>query len=405
MKEANKIIGGSLLIAGSCIGAGMLALPILTGIAGLKPTLVMLGLAWLFMTTTALLLIEVNGWFKKEVNLLTMVEHTLGKWGRRLSWALYLMLFYALLVAYMVLSGNHASHFLLHVLGLNIPDWVGTFFFVVVFGWLIYLGTRPVDLVNRALMFGKIGAFVLLVTLSAGYVRQVNLEVSHVSLVFVAMPILVISFGFHNMIPPLHAYLKGNTKKIKIAIIGGSLLTLCIYLIWEVVAIGVLPEGVIISSHANDIDAAQAIQTTINRPIIGTTAGILAFFAILTSFLAQSLSLARFWADGLSSKNKTRSLSNFWFCGLALLPPLGFAILFPNVFFAALNFAGGICAVILFGLFPALMVWIGRYKKNIKAPYRLIGGRKTLCFVLLFASFILFYQLTITFGWDLFPHA
>ena len=111
MKEANKVIGGSLLIAGSCIGAGMLALPILTGVAGLRPTLVMLGLAWLFMTTTALLLIEVNGWFKKEVNLLTMVEHTLGKWGRRFSWALYLLLFYALLVAYMVLSGNHASHF------------------------------------------------------------------------------------------------------------------------------------------------------------------------------------------------------------------------------------------------------------------------------------------------------
>lgn len=405
MSESNKIIGGSLLIAGSCIGAGMLALPILTGIAGLKPTLVMLGLAWLFMTTTALLLIEVNSWFKKEVNLLTMVEHTLGKWGRRLSWVLYLMLFYALLVAYMVLSGNHASHFLLHVFGINIPDWIGTFFFVVVFGWLIYLGTRPVDLVNRALMFGKIGAFVLLVTLSAGYVRQVNLEVSHASLVFVAMPILVISFGFHNMIPPLHAYLKGNTKKIKLAIIGGSLLTLAIYLVWEVVAIGVLPEGVILSSHARDIDAAQAIQTTINRPIIGTTAGILAFIAILTSFLAQSLSLARFWADGLSSRKQARPLSNFWFCGLALLPPLGFAILFPNVFFAALNFAGGICAVILFGLFPALMVWIGRYKKNIKAPYRLIGGRKTLCFVFAFATFILFYQLTNTFGWNLFPHA
>lgn len=405
MKESNKIIGGSLLIAGSCIGAGMLALPILTGIAGLRPTLIMLGLAWLFMTTTALLLIEVNCWFKKEVNLLTMVEHTLGVWGRRLSWALYLLLFYALLVAYMVLSGNHASHFLVHVFGINVPDWVGTFFFVLVFGWLIYLGTRPVDLVNRVLMFGKIAAFVFLVVVSAGYVRQVNLEVTHAGLVFVAMPILVISFGFHNMIPPLHAYLKGDIKKIKMAIIGGSLLTLAIYLVWEVVAIGILPEGVILSSHAKDIDAAQAIQATIDRPIIGTTAGILAFFAILTSFLAQSLSLARFWADGLKSNKKAASLSNFWYCGLALLPPLGFAILFPNVFFAAVNFAGGICAVILFGLFPALMVWIGRYKKDIKASYRVIGGRKTLCFVLIFAAFILFYQLTNTFGWDLFPHA
>ena len=64
-EKHGSILGGMLLITGSCIGAGMLGLPILTGLAGFYPTLVMFFLAWAFMTTTALLLVEVNGWHKK----------------------------------------------------------------------------------------------------------------------------------------------------------------------------------------------------------------------------------------------------------------------------------------------------------------------------------------------------
>lgn len=394
--EKNKVLGGSLLIAGSCIGAGMLALPILTGLAGLGPTCIMFFLAWGFMTTTALLLIEVNGWFKKPVNFLSMVEHTLGKWARRLSWILYLSLFYALIVAYMVLSGNHASEMFQTVFGITLPNWIGTFFFALIFGWLIYLGTRPVDLMNRLLMVGKIIAFTAFIILGLRFVKTENLSYSNASKVFATLPLLVISFGFHNMIPSLHAYLGGNTKKIKKSIIGGSLLTLGIYVIWVVVALGILSPSIVASSYANDIDAAQTIQTTLQRPFIGTFLGILAFFAILTSFLAQSLSLAHFWGDGLRHTKKIgkflQNQENFWLCGLALLPPLGFAILFPRVFFAALDFGGGICAVTIFGLFPALMAWKGR--KPTTKGYRVSGGKFTLVLVIGFALMILIYQLT-----------
>ncbi|MCB1108384.1 MAG: tyrosine transporter [Chlamydiia bacterium] len=394
-----KIFGGILLLTGSCVGAGMLGLPILTGMAGFFPTLVMFFLAWFFMTTTALLLVEVNCWFKRPVNLLSMVEHSLGKYGRAIAWALYLFLFYALLVAYMVLSGNHFASLFQN----SIPSWVGTFFFVAGFGWLIYLGTRPVDLVNRLLMFGKIAAFLGLVFLGFQYVQTSNLVYSEPSMVFIALPILIISFGFHNMIPTLSAYLDGDVKRIKKAIIGGSLLTLAIYLVWEVVAIGILPTKMIFSAFRQDIDAAGAIQDFLHRPVVGSFSSALAFFAILTSFLAQSLGLSHFWRDGLSKlkKSPNAKLENFWYCGLTLLPPLGFAILYSNIFFAAINFAGGICAVILFGLFPALMVWKGRARAN--ATYKVWGGRPLLIFIALFSCFILFYQLSQMVGLNFFP--
>ena len=117
------------------------------------PSSVMFFIAWFFMLTTAILMVEIMGWFKKPVNLVSVVEHTLGPIGKMFCSFLYLFLFYALLVAYMATSGNHASLFIGNTFHLSLPNWAGSFFLVVLFGWLVYLGTKPVDHVNRYCMY------------------------------------------------------------------------------------------------------------------------------------------------------------------------------------------------------------------------------------------------------------
>ena len=52
--------GGILLVAGCCIGAGMLGLPVLSAQAGFAPSILMFFVCWLFMARTGLLLLEVN---------------------------------------------------------------------------------------------------------------------------------------------------------------------------------------------------------------------------------------------------------------------------------------------------------------------------------------------------------
>lgn len=387
MKQSGSAIGCSLLIAGSCIGAGMLALPIVSGQMGFFPSLVMFLVAGSFMTCTALLLVEVNTWFDGPVNLISMVEHTLGPIGRYLCWLLYLFLFYALIVAYMSGSGNHVAALI------PVPDWVGTFFFVVVFAGIVYLGTRPVDLMNRGLMVGKISAYVGLLILGFSHVKASYLAYAQVDTkILAALPVLVISFGFHNMIPSMVHYLDGDVKRVRKAILGGALFALLIYLFWQLIVLGALPEKMIKLAYREDVDAAQALRNYLQVSTVGIFAQCLAFFAILTSFLAQTLSLVHFLRDGLKIKHSVRE--NPYLCMLALAPPLLCTILYPQIFFKALNFAGGICAVILFGIFPALMVWIGRYKKNLESPARVPGGRPLLTCIFLFALLVFSYQLT-----------
>jgi len=368
----------------------MLGLPILTGLAGFFPTFIMFVIAWLFMTTTALLMIETLGWFDKPVNLISMVAHTLGPLGKLLCWFLYLFLFYALLVAYMSASGNHVASFSQHTLSLKFPDWGGTLFFVILFGWLVYLGTRPVDHLNRLLMVGKIGAYLLLIFLGIQYIAPRLLLYFEPKYALMSFPILIISFGFHNMIPSLFHYMGGDRKRVRQSIWYGSIFAFVIYLIWEILALGILPTSDIHASFRADIDGAQALRNYLGSSWIGYAAQVLAFFAILTSFLAQSLSLVHFLRDGFKMHKRKRE--HIGMCALALLPPLFFSVAFPKIFFQALNFAGGICAVVLFGIFPALMAWIGRYQKNHLLADRVKGGKPLLLGILVIACFIFIYQ-------------
>lgn len=400
MDKKGSVVGGTLLIGGSCIGAGMLALPIMTGLAGFIPSLLMFICAWAFMTATALLMIEVNSWFKDQVNIVSMVGHSLGKFFSILSWVFYLFLFYALLVAYISGSGNLTSTFLNWSFSWKVPIWAGSLFFVLLFGALVYLGTRPVDLWNRVLMAGKIAAYLGMVILGVSYVTPKFLLYTKPSYVFFSLPVLVISFGFHNMIPTLFSYMGGDLKRIRLTIMSGSLFALLIYIVWEIIVLGIVPQegqfGIIESLKA-DREAAQSVAGLLGSSWMSSCAQALGFFAILTSFLAQSLALVHFLSDGFKIKSEGRE--NIKMCALALLPPLIFSLIYPQLFFKALNFAGGICAVILFGIFPVLMVWRGRYKKQIYSSYQVFGGKPLLLIILFFSLFILTIQLLSMFGY------
>lgn len=388
MSKSGSVLGGILLISGSCIGAGMLGLPIQTGLSGFLPSMISFLIVWSFMTLSGFMLLEANSWHPKDTNILTMISHSLGKSGRYICWFFYLFLFYALLVAYMAASGNILSHFLTTYFQHSFEPYQLTVFFVLLFGILIYRGTRVVDHANRFLMFFKIGAFVLILFLGTKFISIENLSYKNPSKTFVSIPILITAFGFHNMIPSLYSYMKGNVKRVKKSIIGGSIMSLAVYLLWQTLVLGIIPVADLQSALNSGKEASEMISLTIKNPSVGIVAQILGFFAILTSFLAQALSLSHFLIDGLELK-KSHS-SHFGACVLTLLPPLVLAIFYPDVFYAALNFAGGICTVVLFGIIPCFMIWKGRYEKNITTGAATVPGGKALVIAVLIFSISIF---------------
>lgn len=395
--RSSRTLGATLLIAGCCIGAGMLGLPLVSLAPGFVPTVFMFFISWVFMALTGLLILEVNLRFGTGINLMTMAEKSLGKTAKYLVAFLFAFLFYCLLVAYISGTGAFILEFAQYNLHLNFSDHFASIFGLLIFGIAIYTGTSKVDWLNRLLMIGLGVTYIILLALGLPKICNENLKNHNWSSAAPALPAMIISFGYHNLIPSLSTYLKGDAKNLRFAIIIGSFIPLCIYLLWELVFLGIVAcKPQTLAAIEKGAMVTDLFRSASLSPYIHNTMQLFAFFAIATSFLAVAMSFVDFSIDGLRIEKKPTG--RLLACLIVLLPPFFFSMIYPKVFLTALNYAGAFGAVLLFGILPVVMVWKGRYvdRKAIEPQVR--GGKPLLVLLFLFALFVFLMQLKLEIG-------
>jgi tyrosine-specific transport protein len=387
----NKVLGGVLLVAGTTIGAGMLALPVVTGLAGFLPTLCLLIVYWAYMTYTAFLLLEVNLWMGENINLITMAKHTLGRYGEVISWSVYLLLLYLLTTAYLAGGGPIFALFINSITGWDIPGWVGAFPLLFIFGFFVYEGTKYVDYVNRILMIGLVAAFFGILILLVPQIEQTHLEHSIWKNTILAVSLISVSFGFHIVIPSLTTYLHRNVADLKKAIFIGSLIPLVVYIIWEFETLGTIPPNSLVKGYIEGETGVKLLGDIIATPAVNVLIQSFSFFAIITSFLGVTLSLNDFLADGFHiKKNHWGRLILFL---MTFTPPILFILINPRAFLSALEFAGVYGVVILLGLLPPIMVWSGRYRKGFESTFKAPGGKLALVATIAFSLVVIMIEI------------
>ena len=360
MQHVNRLIGGILLVAGTAIGAGMLALPVVSSFGGFFPSLALLAFCWIFLFATSWILLDVNLSFPGEVNLITMASRTLGAPGRIICWISYLLLLYSLTAAYIAGSAPLFLQAVAFVTGWSAPSWVGPFPLLLIFGFFVYLGTSSVDRINRLLMFGLIIAYFLLIVFLPSHIDLSLIQHTDLKAVWIAVPLMMTSFGFHIIIPTLATYLHHDVKKLRLTLFIGSLIPFLVYVVWEFLILGVVPLPDLAAAWAAGESGVAPLSHLLQNPWIGGVASLFSFFAIITSFLGVSLSLSDFLTDGL--KMKRFSFGREFSSLLTFVPPLFFVYTYPRGFILALQYAG-IFVVILLCLLPALMAWkLPRYR-------------------------------------------
>lgn len=388
--QTGSTLSAVLLVAGTCIGGGMLALPVGTGVSGFFPSMLMMIICWFAMTVTALLLLEVSLWLDEGAHIITMTSRFLGKWGKAISWVLYLFICYASLVAYTAGGGLQITHFLEHVSGWTITKAAGCTLFVIVFGILIDLGTHLVGRINALLFGGMIAAYVGIVAAGMSEVKIENLLHSHWPTTTLAIPLLLTSFSFQTMVPSLTPYLKRNPQALRYSVIIGTTIALIVYAVWEWLVLGIIPvrgDNGLLTALAKGEPATSFIRAATSMTWIALVAEFFAFFALVTSFLGIGMGLLDFLSDGLKIPNQGKGKA---FLGLLIaVPTLFFAVFFERAFLVALDASGGYGDSILNGIIPVLMVWIGRYHYKMNSQFRVPGGKPLLIGVLLFFVFAL----------------
>ena len=395
--QDKRIIGSALLIAGCCIGAGMLGLPITTGLVGFFPSIIILFAAWGFMFSTSKLLIEANSWFpKQEINLITLAGKILGKSGQILVWGLFLMLFYSLLAAYFIKGGDILYSTLLISLPYASPA-TGTAILFIVSLVVLNCKLSILDRANYIFMIILFLSFCLLLQQSLDHADIKNLSHQSYDGVIFLFPFLIIAFGYHNLIPSIRNYLEQDDLKLSKAIYYGSIIPLIIYTIWICAMLSIIPlngEYSITSSFAKNQIATEPLSAITGSGLVHISAMLFSFAAIITSIFGQGLSLVDFFTDGLSLPKKHRFAASL----LAMLPPYAIIQFNPDIFFTCLGLAGGVAAALLYGFLPALIVYRGRYIHNLQSDYVSFKSKSSLFIIMAISLAVMLLELMRSFG-------
>ncbi len=368
----------------------MLALPVVTAEVGFCNSLIFLVLTWFIMTAGALLVLEVNLCLPEGSNMVSMARHTLGLPGQIIAWIAYLFLLYTLLAGY-ISGGSDVFGAILSNIGMPLPDALTAFLFTMIFGLIVNAGMRAVDYVNRGLMFGKLGIYLLLVLIISPHINTAYLTGGHIQAVVGSLMVLVASFGFASIVPSLRDYFNSDINQLRKIILWGSLIPLACYIVWDAVIMGAVQrEGnlgllqLMNSSHTTS-DLTTALSLNLQNSWIS---GFFSFFTsicMLTAFLGVSIGLFDFLADGLKwQKSGVQGKGTFF---LTFIPPLVIVLFKPGIYLSAMRYAG-ICCVILLLILPVAMAWSSR-RKDGQSLVLLPGGKMGLLMVGLISVYLL----------------
>ncbi|MEE3003752.1 MAG: aromatic amino acid transport family protein [Pseudomonadota bacterium] len=405
MFKLNKKYGGILLVAGTQIGAGMLALPLTTGIAGFSYALLTFLLCFLYMLTTLFLLLEANYYSKEqESNVISMAQKHLGKVGEIIAWLCFILLMYSALSAY--ISG--ASDIFKNIISKVAPNIETSeiqlsIFISVVFGAIVYYGARCIDSINRILMLGLGFSYIIMVITLLPKISYLNLTQNHIKYLPAAIPVVILSFTAHIILPSLRSYLDNDIEDLKQVLIIGSCIPMLVYLIWVLIIVGIIPYhgnlGMLAlanSEHPIGL-LPHAISKYTGSDVIGQNNNLFSFCALTTSMLGVLLSLQDFLADGFKIKDRTVGI-RFALIVACTIPPLLLIFFCPGLFIEALSY-GGVFIAILYGILPPLMVWKARYQNSLSSEYTLPGGKPALVVILLIAVVVILTQILLTHGY------
>lgn len=384
----NKTFGSALMVAGTTIGAGMLAMPLTSAEMGFGFTLILLFGLWALLSYSALLFVEVYQKAERpDAGIATLAEQHFGIAGRVITTFSLIVFMYAILTVYALGGGSLFAPFLSFA-GENAMQ-VAIIAFVVIFGIAITIGTKAVDGFTRLLFIFKIIAFLFVLIMMLPKVSLENLGAMplHYFLIISASPVFFTSFGFHVIIPSINDYLEGDVKRLRTAILLGTGIPLGAYIVWQMATHGVFSQVQFVEIIRKDPTLNGLVEATFQATgsqFISSAVRTFSALALITSFLGVGLSLLEALNDLLKRVNihaNRLSLSL-----LAFIPTLLFA-LFYNDFLKVLSYAGQMFT--FYGLvLPVAMAWVVR-KKYPELPYKVMGGRFALILALVLGLLIM----------------
>ncbi len=386
-----SVLGGTMIIAGTSIGAGMLALPTISAGMWFQWSVLILLLSWAMMLLSSQALLEVNLHYEPGASFHTLVKDTLGPSWSIVNGAAVAFVLYILVYAYVSGGGSIVRHSLLVTIGYEPSKLAAGLTFALLLTACVWWSTWIVDRISVIMMGGMVISFALSMSGMLSEIRAgVLFDMGEGSsgggsalFIWGALSTYLTSFCFHASVPSLVKYFGKQPGQINRCLVGGTVIALACYLLWIVACDGTIPRAGfrdVIAAGGNVGDLVKAAGANLNSSFILRMLEAFSSLAVATSFLGAGLGLFDYMADlckfddSRAGRTKTTLIT--------FLPPTLGGLLWPDGFLLAIGWAG-LAATIWSVIIPAVMLRACRARRPSNG-YRARGGNATVPALLLF---------------------
>lgn len=409
-KKHPSLLGGIMIIAGGTIGAGMLANPISTSGVWFIGSILILIYTWFCMMSSGLMLLEANLHYPTGASFDTIVKDLLGKGWNALNGLSLAFVLYILTYAYITSGGGITEGFINQLLStpesaVEIGRTSGSLIFAILLAAFVWFSTKAVDRFSTILIAGMVISFVLSIS---GLVSSVKSDIlfdtlapentEYLPYALAALPVCLVSFGFHQNVPSLVKYYHRDASKVVKSVFIGTAIALGIYILWQLAIQGNLPRsafGPVIEKGGDIAALLNTLSATLETDYIAVALKFFAYMAIASSFLGVTLGLFDYIADLFNFDDS--KLGRTKTALVVFLPPLILSLEYPYGFVIAIGYAG-LAATIWAAIVPALLAKACRQKFP-ERQYTAFGGNGMVYFVILFGLLNILAQLAAQFGW------
>lgn len=337
------------MMVGMIVGVGIFGVPYAVEKVGFA-----LGFIYIFIMGLLLLLVHL---LYSEVVLRTEGKHRLvgyaeiylGAKGKIVAAVAQILSFYGALIAYIIIGGQFLHLLLSPIFGGTVLAYqIGFFIFMSL---TVGAGLRLVAPIEFAMTMFLLVVVTIIFIFGLSYVWYPNLYIMNLKEIFFPYGVILFALGGAAAVPEIRDLLRGQEKKMKKAIVWGTVIPLIITVLFSFVVIG-------ISGENTTSEAISGLIGPLGGKIV-TLGAVFGFLAIATSFLVLGLNLKEIF--------KLDYKINGWFSWLlaCVVPFLVFLLARPE-FISVAAFTGAVLGG-LEGLL-IIFIWLKAKKEGKRAP-------------------------------------
>lgn len=364
--SGSSIFSVIIFLASASIGAGILGLPIQTGLAGAFPTFIAMSIVWGMMLISAFFIADIylEG-DSYDSDIPNMLERPLGLFGKIFGSCGYLLNAYGILIAYIAASGPVLKALFSAD---DMQEWFFSLCFLIPAVIATLAGQKIVTKANGLIMCLLFLSFGILLWFTFSHAKPVRWVFMDWEYAPVCLPIILTAFVIHNLVPSICRYLNRDRKSIRKALFWGMMIPFIVNLLWTIGVIGAIS----LSGGENSIEAAfkagkpatVPLERISSSKLVAIAGMIFSISAIFTSFTAVGIGLKAFYKDLLKIP-ETKS-GFFLSAMIVFLPPILIVFIYPDIFLKALDLVGGVAVSMVYGILPCLIIIITNHSAGIK---------------------------------------